>query len=82
LGNPLTVCPDARFDLRGLEFGPVAVTLNPDLQTVRVDLSASNPGDQIRVITMAVPEPATGLAGAVGATIVSAALRRRRSVRA
>ena len=77
LGNPLTVYPASHFDFRGIEFGPESITLSPDMQTVRLDLSASNPGDQVRIITRGIPEPGTGALAAASSAIAASSLRRR-----
>jgi len=68
-GNP-------SFNARGIEFGPEQITLGVNLRSVTVNLTASSPGDQIRVITSAVPEPASLLL--LGAGLVGVATRRRR----
>jgi hypothetical protein len=54
LGNPDTIYPTGHFQARGIEFGPEQVTLSADLHTLLLNLRASNPGDQIRVITAGV----------------------------
>ena len=77
LGNPLTVYPGGHFNARGVEFGPEIVTLEVGLRYLEVTLAASNPGDQIRVITAGVPEPGTfALMGA--GLLFAAALRKRK----
>ncbi|MDA1178693.1 MAG: hypothetical protein O2931_07845 [Planctomycetota bacterium] len=78
LGNPLTLYPGSHFGLGGIEFGPESSTLNPDMQTIRLDLTAANPGDQVRVITRGIPEPATGALAAVSSAIAASTFRRRR----
>lgn len=62
------------FNARGLEFGPETVLFNGS-NSLTVNLRASNPGDQIRVITAPVPEPASFGALAIG---MAAFFRRRR----
>lgn len=61
LGNPNTVYPASHYTARGIEFGPESITLEVGLRHLAVELQASNPNDQIRVITAAseVPEPGT-----------------------
>ncbi len=76
LGNPLTAYPGAHFNLRGVEFGPETMTLSADRRTLHVCLVASDPGDQVRVITRCdVPEPASALLGLVG--LIGAVVGRR-----
>jgi hypothetical protein len=78
LGNPLTTYPGAHYGNRGIEFGPETITLEVGLRFIDVSLTASNPGDQIRVITAGVPEPATfALIG--GGLLLAGLLRRRQS---
>lgn len=77
LGNPLTVYPGVHFYARGIEFGPEIVTLKVGLRYLEVELKSSDPGDQIRVITVGVPEPGTfALMGA--GLLFAAALRKRK----
>jgi hypothetical protein len=76
LGNPLTVYPGVHFNARGIEFGPETVILEVGLRHLEVALSASDPGDQIRVITAGVPEP--GTFALFGAGLLVAGLLRRR----
>lgn len=67
---------DPAFSARGYELNQDTLRLSADGRTLTIDNSASNPGDQIRVITAAVPEPSTmGLAAA--ALIGLGFLRRR-----
>jgi hypothetical protein len=72
LRNPLTPAtnyPTSHFANRGLELGSpndeiVVTILGPSVRITRFD--ASNPGDQVRIITMAdVPEPSTMVLGIV-----------------
>ncbi|HMS54664.1 MAG TPA: PEP-CTERM sorting domain-containing protein [Fimbriimonadaceae bacterium] len=64
------------YNARGIEFGPEVITWStPNVLTV--DLSASSPGDQIRVITQAVPEPGTIAALGLGALVL---VRRKRQL--
>lgn len=73
-GVPAANISTTHFNARGLEFGPEVVTWTaPNILTV--DLAASNPGDQIRVITQAVPEPGTLAAVGLGALVF---IRRRK----
>jgi len=69
-GNP-------SFNARGIEFGPERITLGANRRTVTVNLTASSPGDQIRVITSGVPEPTSLLL--LGAGLVGLAARRKRA---
>jgi hypothetical protein len=62
------------FNARGFESGDDFVTVI-DPYTISFKLTASSPGDQIRVVTEAVPEPGTMAALALGAAGI---LRRRR----
>lgn len=71
---PVANVASGHFNARGLEFGPESVLFNTP-NALTVDLRASNPGDQIRVITAPVPEPASLGALAIG---LAAFFRRRR----
>ena len=57
---------DPSFNARGIEFGPDEVTFDVGLRTLTVDLTASAPGDQIRVITAPGPVPEPGKRPAPG----------------
>lgn len=61
------------FSARGFESGDSVTVI--DAYTISFNLTASNPGDQVRVVTEAVPEPGTMAALALGAAGI---LRRRR----
>lgn len=65
------------FSNRGLEFPPEIVTFT-GLRHVTVNFTASSPGDQLRVITEAVPEP--GSLMLLGAGLAGLAARRVRRV--
>jgi hypothetical protein len=70
--------PATAFDnplLRGIEPGDT-VTFSGN--TLRWNLTASNPGDNIRIITAAIPEPATWAMMIAGFGMVGFAARRRR----
>lgn len=62
LGNPDTVYPTAHYNNRGLELGnPDEITVNVSGDTVTLDIlsAGGGPGDQVRVLTAATPEPAS-----------------------
>jgi hypothetical protein len=63
----------AFFGSRGLETGESLTVV--DNYSVTFNIAASNPGDQVRIVTEAVPEPASMVALALGGLGV---LRRRR----
>lgn len=70
--------PSSHFNARGIEFGPEKIHWN-SANVLSVDLTASNPGDQIRVITEAVPEPSSVAAIGIGlATILRRKTKRTR----
>jgi PEP-CTERM motif len=62
---------------RGLESDDLAVISGP--RQIRVNLNASNPGDHIRVVTRAVPEPTSLAAFGVGLAGLGVWRARRRS---
>ncbi|MBM3724912.1 MAG: PEP-CTERM sorting domain-containing protein [Acidobacteria bacterium] len=65
------------FQARGLELGPERLKLSADRRTLFLDLTASSPGDQLRIITMeAIPEPGTVVL--VAGALLAALIRRRR----
>ncbi len=79
LGNPLTAYPATRYNVRGIEFGPETVRLSVGLRFLDVDLTAGNPGDQIRVITAASPEvPEPGSLGMIGSALLGLGWRLRK----
>ena len=60
LGNPTTSYPTSSFTQRGLEFRPQDyLTLSEDMRTLSVDFWAQNKLDEVRIITLAAPEPCT-----------------------
>ena len=64
----------------GLEANQDVVIWTPGSNTLQLRWTASNPGDHIRVLTQAVPEPATwGLAGLALAALAGTRLRRRKN---
>jgi len=82
LGNPDAIYPTDHFVNRGLELGSPndAITVSIAGNTITIDdFRASNPGDQIRVLTMSIPEPSTFVTFGVSAVVVALyRLRRRR----
>lgn len=62
---PSANIPTSHFNARGVEFGPEKVKWL-SANTIDLNLTASSPGDQIRVLTSAVPEPSTVFAIASG----------------
>jgi hypothetical protein len=81
LGNPFTVYPGSHFNNRGLELGADSISVSMVGRTVTIEhYSASSPGDQIRVITAANPEPASLTLAGLGALVLAGyRLRRRRA---
>jgi hypothetical protein len=77
LRNPLTVAPGAHFAQRGLE-SPDSLVWNVNGRDLFVDFQASSPGNQIRVITQAIPEPAALLLMGVGLGVLGVRARARR----
>ncbi|MBX9626493.1 MAG: PEP-CTERM sorting domain-containing protein [Gemmataceae bacterium] len=77
--NGVSIDPRGHFNNRGLEFGSPtdSVIVNVGSNFITVNLKASNPGDQIRVLT-AVPEPATMAIGGLGVACMGGLLRRFR----
>lgn len=71
---PSANIPTSHFNARGVEFGPEKVKWL-SANTIDLNLTASSPGDQIRVLTQAVPEPATIFAVASGLAFM---LKRKR----
>lgn len=65
----------SHFNARGLEIGSNEYVRWIAANEIEVHLRASSPGDQIRVITQAVPEPASMTALGLG---LAALIRRRR----
>jgi hypothetical protein len=80
LGNPLTVYPTNHYRFRGLEWETLhQISVDVYGRTLTIDfLSAGSPGDQIRVLTAAIPEPSSvvslGIAACLG---LGLAVRRR-----
>lgn len=67
---------------RGLEAGDQVVAWTPGSNTVSINWNASNPGDTLRVLTAAVPEPASWGMMILGFGLIGGAMRaRKRSVR-
>jgi len=69
------------FDNRGLELGSAtdSIVVSISGKTVTIsDYHASNPGDQIRVLTAAVPEPSTFVIFGVSAALLGMGHMRRR----
>lgn len=82
LGHPLTIYPSTHFGGRGIDFALESLTLSPNMQTVRLDLTSATPGTQVRVITQGVitretPEPSTGVLGSVCAVFAVSRLCRQ-----
>jgi hypothetical protein len=81
----LSFAPPA-ITLRGLENSDGVLAWAPGSQTVSINWAASNPGDTLRILTVAVPEPATWAMMITGFGLVGGALRkghgRRANVRA
>lgn len=63
-GVPSGNIPLAHYDHRGIELTGSTDSITVTANSVFVSLNAGSPGDQIRVITAAVPEPCTLVAGA------------------
>jgi hypothetical protein len=63
---------------RGLEGVDQVLSWTPGSKTVSVNWNASNPGDTLRVVTAAVPEPATWAMMIIGFGLVGGAMRARR----
>jgi hypothetical protein len=83
LRNPLTPAanyPTSHFNNRGLEMGnpndSLSVSISGDTVTV-VEFDASNPGDQVRVLTASVPEPSTFVAFGVPLLLFLARVKKR-----
>lgn len=72
---PASAIPTSYFGARGLEGGSHNRAIWLDDYTLKFDLRASSPGDQVRVITQAVPEPGTIAAVGFG---LAAFFRKRR----
>lgn len=75
LGVPGTQYPTSG-SLLALENGDDKINL-PDMTELHVDWLASSPGDRIRIITAAIPEPSTMLLFALGLAGASMRLRKR-----
>ena len=71
---PFGNIPGAHFAARGVELGNNTDSVQVFANAIRVDLDAGSPGDQIRVLTTVVPEPATLCVTALSLL----AMRRRR----
>ena len=69
--------PFTHFTNRGLEMGSDEFVISADMKSVTVKLSASNPGDQMRIVTQAVPEPSSMVLVATGGLMGLAAWRKK-----
>jgi len=76
LGVPGTLYPTSG-DLIALENGQDKVNLSSDMKELSVNWFANTPGDRIRIITAAIPEPSTMLLFALGLAGASMRLRKR-----
>ena len=90
LRNPTLVAADSAFGhfaaypdsgQRGPDRAEDVITLSADRRTLTVSLSEWNDLDQFRIVTMAVPEPATWTLAALGFIIVLRSGLRGRSAR-
>ena len=70
---PIGNIPGSHFAARGIELGDNTDSVQVNAQSIKVSLGAGSPGDQIRVLTTVVPEPAT----LVVAALSLLAVRRR-----
>jgi hypothetical protein len=71
--------PVTHFDARGIEpgSGDMIRWLSPTV--IEVDLNASSPGDQIRVLSMTAPEPASLVLLGLGTVTMAGSRRSRRA---
>ena len=72
---PAANIPAAYFGARGLEMSSSERVTFVDANTVRINWTASNPGDQMRIITQV---PAPGTLGCAGLALFAGTRRRRR----